>query len=775
MADEELPPVVATLIGDISQYEESLAQAEAATEQFASSVTESGAAAVDSLNSTLEELAAEFESSDALFAAAGANLGDALVTAMADILGGLEPEINALTSTELEILDQFYAELEAQGEEAAIALAAQFRTASASVVASVDLIAEGLSTVGVQMGETSAEISALAAEIAAPLVVTQEEIDALGADIVAVSQRATAALGEVVVGLDTMAARSGEAALASDTLGAGAAEAGGAMSGLGSVLMGPVGYGLFAAAYGLSLLIPALGSSSNAAQEAAKDQQALAQAVSQDSNMIGANTVATITNQLATSGAADTLKSYGISLADATAAVAGVNSAQNLVNGTLDNQITSLQNLITEQAAHSSSVNTDIENEKRQLEQLQATRDAMQQLQRDVVNAVEQQNELTQATLNAEKAADVFNVQVRAGVLSLQQQAQSANVSAAAMSIYLATLVPGTEAYTNAVDNQIVALQQSAVTAGINATALNDSLAPQSQLSDEAVGAAVAYQQASGATSAYTNSLNALYGQYGNTSQAQASFTLALAGLKGNITDGTDAVNLNTDAGAKNFSQFQSVATAAETYSEKLYQQTGDTAQATAALQTMATQLDKAAIQAGLTKTQVQELNTELFGVPDVKNITIKLDKSDAENQMLALDSFISSEIADINNTPITPQVSGRNIPARASGGPVSAGTPYWVGEEGKPEVFVPGADGYITPQDMLQPIGLGAPVGQFSATNAGSPSVISNLTVVVQAGAVLYDKIQFADAVVQALAQRGMRVPNQNTSFQSTRGLKNA
>ncbi len=39
----------------------------------------------------------------------------------------------------------------------------------------------------------------------------------------------------------------------------------------------------------------------------------------------------------------------------------------------------------------------------------------------------------------------------------------------------------------------------------------------------------------------------------------------------------------------------------------------------------------------------------------------------------------------------------------RASGGPVKKGTPYWVGENREPELFVPGQDGRIIPQAELQ------------------------------------------------------------------------
>jgi TP901 family phage tail tape measure protein len=49
--------------------------------------------------------------------------------------------------------------------------------------------------------------------------------------------------------------------------------------------------------------------------------------------------------------------------------------------------------------------------------------------------------------------------------------------------------------------------------------------------------------------------------------------------------------------------------------------------------------------------------------------------------------------------TPNTPIDFGYGLPGRAMGGPVRKGQPYWVGEKGTPEVFVPQEDGMVMPQ----------------------------------------------------------------------------
>ena len=671
------------------------AGAQAAAQETADVLAQAEDATLTGTQAYEAELDAVFES----IWRGGQGMSVQLAAAMTEAFQGIEADTSGFTQAELAIFTEFYQALNQLGDQAALDLAERLRVVSQGATSGGDLMASGSSTIGLPMpgGGVGA-----AGGVSAGALSSEQHAAQLAAEN-------AAAMGEMGAAADT-------------------AEA--AVGGLGAAMGGPLMWGLL----GVASLLPMVGSlfnsGSQAAQAYAQQQQQLQQAVSQDSNMIGANTVATIANQLATSGAADTLQGYGVSLSDATAAMAGVKSAQTDVNGTINEQIDNLQSLIQEQSAHSQGVSTDIENERQQVQQLQATRDAMQQLENDVVSAVQHQNELTQATIYAEQAADVFNVQVRAGVLALQQSAQQANVNAAALGAYDMTLVSSSTAYKNAVNDQAIALANSAIQAGINAQALNQSLGPQAQLSSEALTAAVNYQQAGTATGQYTNALTALYGQYGQTSGALATANLAVSNLSGTITSGKDAVNLYTQAGDKNFQQFQSAAQAAETYAEKLYQQTGDTDQATQALQTFAEKIDHAAAEAHLTKGQIDQLNTALFGVPDVKDITIKLDPNSAEAQMSALDSFIQGEIASINNTPISPPVSigGHPLSVRDTGGPVQQGTPYAIGLNGKPEVFVPGADGYITPMDMLPPAGyaaspaLGSP--SYAAADGQAPIV---------------------------------------------------
>ncbi len=58
---------------------------------------------------------------------------------------------------------------------------------------------------------------------------------------------------------------------------------------------------------------------------------------------------------------------------------------------------------------------------------------------------------------------------------------------------------------------------------------------------------------------------------------------------------------------------------------------------------------------------------------------------------------------ANIPNIIVDPKTGLPKAEAKAEGGPVSAGSPYWVGDGGEPELFVPNQNGTIIPQHDMQ------------------------------------------------------------------------
>ena len=101
------------------------------------------------------------------------------------------------------------------------------------------------------------------------------------------------------------------------------------------------------------------------------------------------------------------------------------------------------------------------------------------------------------------------------------------------------------------------------------------------------------------------------------------------------------------------------------------------------------------------------------------------------ENPALRIDT------ANVSMRPNTAYIPGiGTFPARAGGGPVSAGMPYLVGERG-PELFVPGASGNIVPNSRL---GAGSTIN-ITVTSADPNEVVRALqTYVRQSGPVPVD-----------------------------------
>lgn len=217
-----------------------------------------------------------------------------------------------------------------------------------------------------------------------------------------------------------------------------------------------------------------------------------------------------------------------------------------------------------------------------------------------------------------------------------------------------------------------------------------------------------AYETATGQASAYKTALDAMYGKYQGYSQAQATFTTDVDNAAKSLTHGKDAIDLNSAAGAANFTLLSQLATQNENVAEALLKQTGNQNAANKSLQDGALKIDALAKSSGFTDTQIQQLNKDLYGTASIKDIsvTVSANTDAAYSGVDQLLSYVNSSGATIHVYEYDGTVSnsGSGVKARAGGGPVVKGETYWVGEKGVPELFTAGANGFITPSDMLKP-----------------------------------------------------------------------
>lgn len=130
------------------------------------------------------------------------------------------------------------------------------------------------------------------------------------------------------------------------------------------------------------------------------------------------------------------------------------------------------------------------------------------------------------------------------------------------------------------------------------------------------------------------------------------------------------------------------------------------------ALAEMAAKLSDAELAAmGVTR-EVDETGKTIYRLPPGKDLSFPTDAPVAINQISGLQSAIDNLRSSkwitfylnyvTQGTPPPGDADFNNIPGlgigggRAEGGPVKAGTPYWVGEKGMPELFFPDVDGFV-------------------------------------------------------------------------------
>jgi hypothetical protein len=94
-------------------------------------------------------------------------------------------------------------------------------------------------------------------------------------------------------------------------------------------------------------------------------------------------------------------------------------------------------------------------------------------------------------------------------------------------------------------------------------------------------------------------------------------------------------------------------------------------------------------------------------------------------------------------------------LPTRAEGGPVAAGQPYLVGEEG-PEIVIPKNAGTVLPNDVYQAVA-GRSGSRLGGASAGGERIVLNVTF---NGPVAQDSEGWITEVIETAAAKGRQFP---------------
>lgn len=190
-----------------------------------------------------------------------------------------------------------------------------------------------------------------------------------------------------------------------------------------------------------------------------------------------------------------------------------------------------------------------------------------------------------------------------------------------------------------------------------------------------------------------------------------------------------DGIDKNIPKQRANRDALLGIAQAAQAARATILEQTGSQELASKATERGRAEFLKTAAAMGVSKKEAKELADRLFGIPekrktdvDVKVKQTPIDLKTVAGRIAAIKSK-RVVITVVNNT-VTTRSEGRNVGigdgvgGRASGGPISAGTPYVVGEEGA-ELIVPARDGFVF--DAKKTAALRAALGAGGSAMAGS------------------------------------------------------
>ncbi|SCX37970.1 phage tail tape measure protein, TP901 family, core region [Klenkia marina] len=222
---------------------------------------------------------------------------------------------------------------------------------------------------------------------------------------------------------------------------------------------------------------------------------------------------------------------------------------------------------------------------------------------------------------------------------------------------------------------------------------------------DETGAITGAMGEAKSASDLLKQSFDALNGIYLTAAEANVQWTQAMADLSIAAENGSTSLDLNSAAGADNAEQFINAATQARDWAAAVGDVSGPEA-GRAKLAELRDALINNAVATGFNRDEVTNLINELFRVPsDVQSAAALVDNAtpgiNAVNA--ALDQINGRTATTYVNTVVTQTInrilgaspsseaglgsSGLvgvpDVPGRASGGPVSAGRTYLVGEEG--------------------------------------------------------------------------------------------
>lgn len=214
---------------------------------------------------------------------------------------------------------------------------------------------------------------------------------------------------------------------------------------------------------------------------------------------------------------------------------------------------------------------------------------------------------------------------------------------------------------------------------------------------------AISAREAADAANQFEDAIRNLFGQIMGLDEAQIRYNTDLLKLRVELKEGAKSLAINTEEGLKNRQAILGLIRDIEALREAHIANNMPTARANELYEQQVRQLIELAVKTGFSRREVEQLAGALRDVPKTVELQVEAHGLDPSlKHAIALNKQIDELDGRVAKSLVITEfysyrAGERELSRRASGGPVTAGQSYWVGEQG-PEIITVGHDGYVTP-----------------------------------------------------------------------------
>lgn len=214
--------------------------------------------------------------------------------------------------------------------------------------------------------------------------------------------------------------------------------------------------------------------------------------------------------------------------------------------------------------------------------------------------------------------------------------------------------------------------------------------------------------------------IDELFGKVTGINEATLAYEQSVDDLAAELKDGARSLDMGSDAGRKNWDAINANIDAIKAMRDANIESGMSVDTANAKYQAQLDTLSATLIKMGMSTQAVKDYIAEIRNIPTLAQLRVTVSGVEgATAQLRALRGLLGSSAAAANVRANADYVSGR-----ASGGPIAAGVPYMVGEQG-PELIIPSQSGTVMTAAQTKAMQSGASGGSAFGGGGGTTNVV--------------------------------------------------